>query len=1099
MGGTTTTTSTISPETKEALSTNTAIREVDGKIYYYGDDNQPKKDYAYLLDGKVYYFGKDGSLVDTTSPAYQEGLTSLNNAHNEAYDTSKGLTNVDGYLVADTWYRPKEILRGGTTWEASTPLDERPLLMTWWPDKQTQADYVNYMTEKGLGSSDTKAKIYSSKDSQASLNEASNVIQANIESRITALNDTAWLRDTMNAFILTQPKWSKASESDTTGGNKDHLQGGALTYGNNPLTPNANSNYRLMNRTPTNQTGERKYFTDNSLSGYELLLANDVDNSNSVVQAEQLNWLHYLMNFGSIVKNDHEANFDSIRVDAVDNVDADLLQIAADYFKSVYKINENDANSNAHLSILEDWSDNDPYYISDHGANQLSMDNRLRQTFLDALTKPEGNRVELENLMYSSLVNREGDGQKANILPSYTFVRAHDSEVQNVIAGIIHDKIDPTTDGFTFTLDQLKEAFKIYNADQKQTDKQYTHYNIPAAYAVMLTNKNSVPRIYYGDMYTDDGQFMDTKTAYYDAIETMLKGRVKYVAGGQHMAVTYVNGDASMGDSYKGILTSVRYGKGADTASDTGTAETRTEGIAVLVSNNPNLKLSDTDKVVVNMGAAHANQAYRPLIMATDSGIATYASDRDVPANLIRFTDADGNLIFGVNEIYGVRNPQVSGYVAAWVPVGASEGQDARTASSTALITDGKAIHASDALDSQVIFEAFSNFQDFPRMHDEYENVRIAKNAELFKSWGVTYMELPPQYVSSTDGTFLDSIIENGYAFTDRYDLGLSKANKYGTADDLAAALKAIHASGMKAIADWVPDQLYSLSGQEVVSATRTNNYGDYRKGSTIKDLLYVANTKGGGDYQYKYGGAFLDQLKADYPELFDTKQISTGEPIDPSVKIKEWSAKYFNGTNILGRGVYYVLKDWATGEYFKISSDNADANFLPKQLIGEPASTGFVKKGDYVTFYSTSGYQAKGQFIQDGSNWYYFDENGHMVYGLQEITGAKYYFLPNGVMLTSAYLQDQSGHVYYFGRNGQENPNGPSNDGSDDIPYTIDYHNNNPYTPYVPNKPEKPGVPNRLPETGSTPSNLLSLFGLVTMLTSLPFARGYRSKHKRS
>ena len=64
-----------------------------------------------------------------------------------------------------------------------------------------------------------------------------------------------------------------------------------------------------------------------------MLLANDVDNSNPIVQAEQLNWLYYMMNIGSIVQNDPTANFDGYRVDAVDNVNADLLQIAGDYFK----------------------------------------------------------------------------------------------------------------------------------------------------------------------------------------------------------------------------------------------------------------------------------------------------------------------------------------------------------------------------------------------------------------------------------------------------------------------------------------------------------------------------------------------------------------------------------------------------------------------------------------------------------------------------------------------------------------------------------------------------------------------------------------------
>ncbi|MCB4986225.1 hypothetical protein LGW71_05230, partial [Streptococcus mutans] len=33
-----------------------------------------------------------------------------------------------------------------------------------------------------------------------------------------------------------------------------------------------------------------------------------------------------------------------------------------------------------------------------------------------------------------------------------------------------------------------------------------------------------------------------------------------------------------------------------------------------------------------------------------------------------------------------------------------------------------------------------------------------------FAEWGVTDFEMAPQYVSSTDGSFLDSVIQNGYA-----------------------------------------------------------------------------------------------------------------------------------------------------------------------------------------------------------------------------------------------------------------------------------------------------------------------------------------------
>ena len=44
----------------------------------------------------------------------------------------------------------------------------------------------------------------------------------------------------------------------------------------------------------------------------------------------------------------------------------------------------------------------------------------------------------------------------------------------------------------------------------------------------------------YGDLYTDDGQYMEKKSPYYDAIDALLRARIKYVAGGQDMKVTYM-------------------------------------------------------------------------------------------------------------------------------------------------------------------------------------------------------------------------------------------------------------------------------------------------------------------------------------------------------------------------------------------------------------------------------------------------------------------------------------------------------------------------------------------------------------------------------
>ena len=132
----------------------------------------------------------------------------------------------------------------------------------------------------------------------------------------------------------------------------------------------------------------------------------------------------------------------------------------------------------------------------------------------------------------------------------------------------------------------------------------------------------------------------------------------------------------------------------------------------------------------------------------------------------------------------------------------------------------------------------------------------------------------------------------------------MSKDNKYGSLADLKAALKSLHAVGISAIADWVPDQIYNLPGDEVVTATRVNNYGETKDGAIIDHSLYAAKTRTfGNDYQGKYGGAFLDELKRLYPQIFDRVQISTGKRMTTDEKITKWSAKYMNGTNILDRG----------------------------------------------------------------------------------------------------------------------------------------------------------------------------------------------------
>ena len=73
--------------------------------------------------------------------------------------------------------------------------------------------------------------------------------------------------------------------------------------------------------------------------------------------------------------------------------------------------------------------------------------------------------------------------------------------------------------------------------------------------------------------------------------------------------------------------------------------------MGVIMTNNYDFRLGSNETVTMNMGRAHRNQLYRPLLLTTKDGIATYLNDSDVPSNLLKRTDWNGNLTFNTNDI----------------------------------------------------------------------------------------------------------------------------------------------------------------------------------------------------------------------------------------------------------------------------------------------------------------------------------------------------------------------------------------------------------------------------------------------------------------
>nr|WP_269449005.1 glycoside hydrolase family 70 protein [Limosilactobacillus caviae] len=883
---------------KKNLITNITSKIVDGKLNVYNADNN------FLI--------KTIDQGTWQNVAYSQDESSIN--------------SINGYLSYDGWYRPYGTSQDGKTWYKTTVMDWRPILMYTWPNKDVQAQFIKYFVEHGYENKNyglTKESVanLSGKTDTNLLNTNAQNLRYVIEKNIAANKGTAKLASDISNFILSVPELSPASELPLENSKNYHpdesgtIDSDEVIFVNNDSqnpkqgnTSYADSQYRLMNRTINNQANN-----DNRDNSPELLVGNDIDNSNPVVQAENMNWEYFLLNYGKIMGYNPDGNFDGFRVDAADNVDADVLDQMAELVNALYQTKGNQGNANDHLVYNEGYHSGAQHMLDSKGNPELYMDSGIFYTLANVLGRSNG-RDKVNNLITNSVVNRGNDSSENVATPNWSFVTNHDQR-KNLINRMIINDHQGVADvmGNGYKAEYAEQAWKEYYADQAKTDKNYAEYNVPAQYAILLSNKDTVPQVYYGDLYKETAQYMKEKSMYYDAITTLMKARKQFVSGGQTM--TAINDN---------LVTSVRYGKGVKNASSQGADKlSRTSGMAVVVGNDAKMV---AQTITINMGLAHANQQYRNLIDTTVAGLTYNGKDSLNPEILT--TDDKG--ILKVN-VKGYANPYVSGYLSVWVPV-INANQDVATAASEIANNKDKVYQSNAALDSHMIYEDFSLFQPMPTSKEEHAYNVIADNANLFNELGITDFWMAPAY-----SPFNMSRYNEGYATNDRYTLGTEKnPTKYGTGEELSNAIAALHSAGLKVQEDIVMNQMIGFSGREATTVTRANNYGNqmWVDGKSYANQIYFAYTVGGGEGQKNYGGKFLPELQKKYPSLFTTKAISTGKAPDPTTHITEWSAKYQNGTSLQNVGIGLAIKlpngDYA---YLKNSNNNAFTTMLPEEI----------------------------------------------------------------------------------------------------------------------------------------------------------------------
>ncbi|WP_172421791.1 glycoside hydrolase family 70 protein [Enemella evansiae] len=356
----------------------------------------------------------------------------------------------------------------------------------------------------------------------------------------------------------------------------------------------------------------------------EFLVGNDFDNARADVQAEQRNWMQFLLN---------NYDFDGFRVDAAAHYPTKILDMVAEETAKKFG---NDTSQ--YLNYLETYDGGQRGYLDGSGNRQLAYDATLFFTMQDSVNRAS---QPLGNVWKFSDANKAGNRMSpgGDYRPNWSFVSNHDQEKNWINAQLLKDlgmreggcsggPLKCKSLNVSYNKAAEQQAISEWNADlaKPSSQKQISPKNVPAQYAIILTNKATTPTVFYGDLYRTDGAYMAEKTPYFDEIDALLKARKTYAKGEQKA-----------------------YDFGTDTAASVRLGMGRESGLATVISTNPSV-----DKTIrIDMGGRdHANQAYRDV---TDKNTQTL------------ITDGQGFLTVPVKG--SANTPEVSGYLGVWAPV----------------------------------------------------------------------------------------------------------------------------------------------------------------------------------------------------------------------------------------------------------------------------------------------------------------------------------------------------------------------------------------------------------------------------------------------